>query len=169
MIERLANLWEEPCDARCITTNGFIKNNGKLVMGAGTAGQAQSRYPRFPKLAGDAVKQHGNHVFPFSIGELWSYGDPDDHCLYYITFPVKSVWYEKAELELIERSAHELMSVINKLELKKVLLPLPGCGNGQLSWTDVRPVLEPILDDRVHVISNSLSKDFNPVTPISTT
>lgn len=163
MIERLTSLWDEPADAKCITTNGFIKNNGNLVMGAGVAGQAQARYPRFPKLAGEWVKRYGNHVFIFdSENDLRDYNDPIDNCRYYITFPVKHVWYEKAELDLIERSAKELMHVIDKIAAKKVLLPLPGCGNGQLSWTDVRPVLEPILDDRVWVISNSLSKDFNP-------
>lgn len=164
MIERLASLWDEPCDARCITTNGFIKTNGTLVMGAGTAGQAQSRYPNFPKIAGLYVALHGNHVFPYTIEELRTNTMfyEDDNTNYYITFPVKHAWYELADLELIERSAHELMKVIDRLDSKKVLLPLPGCGNGQLSWADVRPVLEPILDDRVWVISNSLSKDFNP-------
>lgn len=162
MIERIVDLWSEPADAKCITTNGFVKVNGNLVMGAGVAGQAQSRYPDFPKLAGLAVKRHGNHVFPFNVRELRDYRDPEDTTKFYITFPVKSVWYEKAELDLIERSAHELITVADKLGLEKILLPLPGCGNGQLSYKDVRPILEPILDDRIWVINNVQTKDFYP-------
>lgn len=152
MIEKLADLWTESADARCITTNGFVKKNGHLVMGAGTAAQAQVRYPDLPKYWGALVQLQGNHVF-FDILS-------DDQLLF--TFPVKHNWFETADLKLIERSSHELMEHLDKRPfLKKVLLPLPGCGNGQLSWSDVKPVIAPILDDRVWAISNSLTKDFN--------
>lgn len=160
LIERVADLWTEPCDARCITTNGFVKANGSLVMGAGTAGQAQERFPTFPKFAGEAVKLYGNHVYPFSTAELTRNKDKDRTL--YITYPVKHVWYEAADLALIERSAHELMSLIDTMALSKILLPLPGCGRGQLRWSDVKPVLEPILDDRVWLINNVATNDFNP-------
>jgi hypothetical protein len=153
MIEALVDLWEEPCDARCITTNGFVKNNGRLVMGAGVAGQAQSKYPDLPKHWGNRVKLEGNHV----LIDILS----DDSIFF--TFPVKHKWFEKAELELIERSAKELVVYLDKYAfLQKVLLPLPGCGNGQLSWADVKPVIAPILDDRVWAINNRLTADFNP-------
>jgi hypothetical protein len=165
MIEKLANLWDEPCDARCITTNGFIKKNGSLVMGAGVAGQAQARYPNLPKIAGDFVQTYGNIVGIFTVEHLLGEYKPWKEHEYFITFPVKHAWYEKADLALIERSAYELMAALNEpgfIAWKKVLLPLPGCGNGQLSWSDVKPVIAPILDDRVWVISNLLTKDFNP-------
>jgi len=164
LIERIADLWEEPCDARCITTNGFIKNNGKLVMGAGVAGQAQARYPLFPKIAGSVVKQYGNHVFPFSPEEMRTnlLGEQPDSAKWFITYPVKHVWYEIADLDLIERSAHELMNVIDQLGLEKVLLPLPGCGNGKLLWSEVKPVIMPILDHRVWAINKTQTHEFDP-------
>lgn len=156
MREALADLWTEPADARCITTNGYIKSNGALVMGAGVAGQAQSRYPKFPKVAGEAVAKFGNHVFPFTTRELRSESmfTPTDKAIF-ITFPVKHKWYEAADLDLIVRSAHELQELVDKLDLKKVLLPRPGCGNGRLSWDDVKPAID-FLDDRIVVVTNQL-------------
>lgn len=161
MVEKVTDLWTEECDARCITTNGFIKNNGNLVMGAGVAGQAQERYPFFPKVAGKAVKEYGNmvHVFrdDWLVPNTMFYKQDHQDRQWFITFPVKHVWYEKADLDLIEKSAHELMELIDEPGfsfMKKVLLPIPGCGNGGRSWSEVKPVLTPILDDRVWVINN---------------
>lgn len=166
MIEKVTDLWTEPCDARCITTNGFVKHNGHLVMGAGVAGQAQSRYGSFPKVAGNAVSHYGNnvHAFVFPNQGVGSRVDPHktSHGTFgsnwFISFPVKHKWYEEADLELIKRSAEQLIELLDEPAFsplfKKVLLPLPGCGNGKLSWVDVKPVIEPILDDRVWVINN---------------
>jgi|SRR5581483_387097 len=159
MIEAQVDLWDEPADAKCITTNGFIKKNGHLVMGVGVAGQAQSRYPNFPKIAGRAVKNYGNMVLAFHSSTLRTNTmfDPVEE-MWYITFPVKHNWYEDADLELIKCSARQLMGMLNepgslmKATFKKVLLPRPGCGNGHLEWEDVKPVIEPILDDRIWVI-----------------
>jgi len=46
------NLWEYPADARVITTNGFVKNNGEAVMGRGCAREAARKYPRLPLFWG---------------------------------------------------------------------------------------------------------------------
>jgi hypothetical protein len=156
MIEKLANLWEEPADAICITTNGFVKKNGELVMGRGVAKQAAQRYLDLPFIFGKLVREDGNHVH-----HRREHGPNGDRLFF--TFPVKHNWWEEADLGLIERSAHELVHVTHYMpEVKKVLLPLPGCGNGQLSWREVKPVLEPILDDRFYLISNRLTEDFQP-------
>ena len=140
------NIWDEPCNAICITTNGFIKKNGELVMGRGIAKQAQARWDWLAKELGAQVKDSGNNVYAVRL----------DSGLLLISFPVKHNWWEKADLELIERSAIQLHSFLNHWDLKKeakVLLPRPGCGNGQLKWEDVKPVIEPILDDRVWVVT----------------
>lgn len=158
MLEDRLDIWTEPCDAICITTNGFVKVNGALVMGAGVAGQAQARYPAFPKIAGAAVKRHGNIVMAFHSDHLERnhfYDPPSNQ--WFITFPVKHKWFESADLELIEQSANQLMTMLSEPAFsswKKVLLPRPGCGNGHLSWDQVKPVIQPILSDRVVVVTN---------------
>lgn len=144
------NIWDEPCNAICITTNGFVKNNGDLVMGAGIAGQAQIRWPWLPSEFGEIVTKYGNNV---SAVKLLDTG------LYLIGYPVKHNWWEEADPELIKRSAEQLMDLLDAMGADdnfKVLLPRPGCGNGRLKWDDVKPIIEPILDDRVWVVTNKL-------------
>lgn len=58
------------------------------------------------------------------------------------SFPVKRHWREKADLELIERSARQLVEIVENRSYAAAVLPRPGCGNGSLSWEAVRPVLE---------------------------
>lgn len=152
MIEATVDLWAEEADARCITTNGIV-NNGSLVMGGGTALQAKERYPLFPEIAGDFVIRWGNRVHHLWVPRADRSGD--DH---FFTFPTKNHYRDPSDMELIEASARELMQYLDKhiscQRYKKVLLPRPGVGLGGLKWEDVKPVIEPILDDRVWVISN---------------
>jgi hypothetical protein len=144
MRESTGELWEfydaEPDAWVAITTNGAVKQDGCLVMGAGCALGAQKRFPQLPRLWGEMVNRAGNHVSPWPSFRLF-------------TFPVKTHWREYATLELIERSAHELMENIDLVGCGKVFLPRPGCGNGGLNWSDVRPVISAVLDDRVVTVT----------------
>src|SRR4051812_48531648 len=120
MREDIVDIWTEPADAICITTNGFIKKNGSLVMGAGVGGQAQARYPGLPHYWGDCVFKWGQGI--------WAAEMPDGKFL--LSFPVKHNWYEEADLTLIERSARQLQEYVDgNAGFEKVLLPRPGCGN----------------------------------------
>lgn len=145
MVEVVGNLWDYPADVRVITTNGFIRKDGCCVMGRGCAKEAAEKWPDLPKVLGDLIKGFGNHCHLL-------FRDP-----VLASFPVKHNWFEKADLELIRRSAQELVALATDQTWidgwKTVVLPRPGCGNGQLRWEDVKPVLEPILDDRFHVIT----------------
>lgn len=144
MVEVTGNLWDYPADIRVITTNGTVKKNGECVMGRGCASEAKKHHPGIARALGRMLEQHGNHVFQLAQGggTLFS-------------FPVKHNWFEKADCRLILRSAKELVAVLSNrgMETWSVVLPRPGCGNGQLKWEDVKPVLAPILDDRFHVIT----------------
>ena len=86
---------------------------------------------------------HGNHVAWFLHPMI-------------ITFPVKHNWWAKAELILIERSCKELLESCKNLPagsiVDKVYMVRPGCGNGQLLWDDVKPILESYLDNRFVVV-----------------
>ena len=110
-------------------------------MGRGCAAEAKQKWPDLARELGYLISGLGNEAFwlPYTAGPL-------------VTFPVKHNWYERADLTLIERSANKI-ATMRALEGKTIVMPRPGCGNGKLKWSDVKPVLEPILDDRFHVIT----------------
>lgn len=145
MKETRADLWEVEADLRVITTNGTVRADGCLVMGRGCAWEAKERYPGLDKSLGGSVHAEGNIA-------LWN---PRTNL---ITFPVKHNWWEKADIALIEESARDLVGITDLLEEiwgrpLKVVVPRPGCGNGGLEWEDVKPVIEPLLDDRFTVVT----------------
>jgi hypothetical protein len=136
------DIWEYPADVVCITTNGSVKKNGELVMGRGMALQATERFPGLAAVAGSAVSEYGNHVIIL---------DHYDKLL--VTFPVKHRSREAADPELISQSATELDELARGFYSPLIIvLPRPGCGNGQLTWDVVRPLIE-FLPDNVHVIT----------------
>ena len=55
-------------DIVCVTTNGIIKSNGELVMGAGCALEFKNRFPKIPKILGDKIKKSGN--LPYVAGKV---------------------------------------------------------------------------------------------------
>jgi hypothetical protein len=157
MQEVTGNLWTYPADLRVITTNGTVKKNGECVMGRGCALEAvkgtkhNGSWPGLPRMLGAAIESDGNDVHI-----LGACVTPCDGLL--VSFPVKHNWFERADLRLIERSASQLVAYVDQEWSRgdcqpRIVLPRPGCGNGGLRWEDVKPVLEPILDDRFHVIT----------------
>jgi hypothetical protein len=148
LLEAEGNIWGFSGDAYVITTNGFVKKDGKAVMGRGIAKQAAERHTWLPKLLGESLKARGNHVDVFQS----IVGSNEMSPMVLITFPVKTVWWEKADPALIERSAHELVDAVAATRWKRIIMPRPGCGNGQLDWNHVKPIIEPILDDRFLVV-----------------
>ena len=149
MIEVTGNLWTFPADVRVITTNGTVKRNGECVMGRGCAAEAKQRWPDVPTWLGDHIKLRGNecHVVCDANHDQWN--EPFS----LVAFPVKHHWMQKADMQLIEQSARLLVNITDAMAYNVVVMPRPGCGNGHLRWTDVRPVLVPILDGRFHVIT----------------
>lgn len=145
MKEIKGNLWDVPSDAICITTNGTLRRDGSCVMGRGCAAEAKLYHPKIDFLLGAGIKKHGNCVLWFKDLKIFS-------------FPVKHNWWEKADIDLIVTSANQLKSSVDNLtsqgvKLENVVIPRPGCGNGQLKWTDVKPAIEDILDDRFSIIT----------------
>lgn len=151
MMEVYGDLWTyQPDDTSfiipCITTNGFIKTNGRAVMGRGVAKEALERYPELDKALGQMLDIHGTKVLVLA---------PDNRGSILISFPTKYHWREKADLELISKSAGELRSLALGSPNWVFILPRPGCSNGRRDWLmEVKPIIEPMLPDNVHVITN---------------
>lgn len=140
MKEITNNLWDYHMDSTiAITTNGVVNTQGYAVMGKGCALEAKTRYPGLPGILGGLINRQGNHVYYLAFN--------------IVSFPTKYHWKDKSDIELIKRSASELVQLTNGRGIKSVVMPRPGCGAGGLKWTDVKPVLEEILDDRFSIIS----------------
>lgn len=150
MREDLADLWTVDAQARCITTNGTVKANGRGVMGRGVALQAKNQLLGLEITLGATLQQHGNHVRVLAY--LRKIGDQLTQPL--VMFPVKHEWHERADLDLVQQSAGELVALTTEQGWQRVVLPRPGCGNGGRHWErEVRPILLPILDDRFLVVT----------------
>jgi O-acetyl-ADP-ribose deacetylase (regulator of RNase III) len=130
-------------DAICFTSNGVLTHSGCLVMGAGVAKAFRDGFPGLDASAGEAVRDNGN------ICQVVGFAPPRAKI---IAFPTKHNWKDPSDLELIKKSARELMELIEKHNWKLVALPRPGCRNGGLSWDIVKAVIKPILDNRVVIV-----------------
>lgn len=132
----------ERADAICFTSNGAVKKDGKLIMGAGNAKQFRDRFPDLDQVAGTKVKEKGNRcqiMQSFHIGK---------RPLNILAFPTKHSPWEDSDIELIRQSALQIYDMANQHNWNLVFIPAPGINHGNLRWVDVKPVLEKILDDR---------------------
>ena len=143
MREVAGNIWDYHAKGHwiVITTNGTVRKDGACVMSRGVAKQAAQKFPKLPYELGTAIKEMGNVVHHWGQQGL-------------ILFPVKHNWWEKADLVLIEQSVQQLVDLFEQMTdyPTPIYLVRPGCGNGGLDWSVVKPVLEKYLDDRFVVV-----------------
>ncbi len=144
MHELRGDIWErhEKGQWVVITTNGSVRHDGAAVMGRGVAREAAIKFPDLPITLGDCIQTRGNRVHAFSTFRLFA-------------FPVKEEWPQRASMRLIEQSAYQLVALVNALKLSQVYMVRPGCGNGGLSWSSVKPLLDLILDSRFYVVEKN--------------
>lgn len=138
MLEEFGDFWTIQGDIRCITTNGTLRRSGYAIMGKGMALQAKHRYPRIEITLGRLIKKYGNHTFKLGNG--------------LISFPTKQHWRKDSDIELIKRSAKELVLLLKDDPAKRVLLTRPGCGNGNLRWPEVKSCIQNILSDDKFIV-----------------
>jgi len=135
MIEQVCDIFSNKCF--CITTNGTVKRNDELVMGAGIALKAKILYPMLPILFGKHVRSNGN------IPCLLKYKDK-----IIISFPTKDHYSFKSDISIIINSSIKLVNIADELKLSEIYLPRPGCSNGKLNWYFVKKNICNILDNR---------------------
>jgi len=155
-------IYEDGVDAICITTNGMYTTDGRAAMGGGCAGVCAKRWPETAFRLGKCLKNFSNNV-PFVIGALDKDGEYVEPSLKIIrdrkfktlifSFPTIDNLMDGAKLNLIENSAKELKVLVDRFELKGIMVPRPGVGIGGLAWEDVKPILAPYMDDRFTIVS----------------
>jgi hypothetical protein len=127
----------------CISTNATVSRTEKAAFTSGTARQALQRVGRggLKEELGRAILEKGNHLHEFRcVPRL-------------LAFPTRYFKVGDGEIQVIERSARELMAWLDQHpEVREVYLPKPGCGTGYLQWVEVEERLKGILDDRVIIV-----------------
>lgn len=148
MLERVGDLWTyQPCDVVVIPTNGVLipdRTPPRAVMGKGVALQAKIKVPRIDRMLGNWIMLNGNVP-----GMLYMLRNQAGESRMLVSFPTKDNYEDDSKLDLIEQSAWRLLEMANSnYEWKAIVLPHVGCGAGGLQWSQVRPILDAIFDDR---------------------
>lgn len=108
--------------------------NCKGVMGKGLAKEFKARFPENYRRYREKC-QNGSLV----PGTLFCWYEKEK---YIVNFPTKDDWRKKSKISYIIDGLNSLSSWIQKENIKSIALPPLGCGNGGLSWSSVRPLIE---------------------------
>ncbi len=134
------DLWSlHPLSAKSpafVTTNSFIKKDGRLAMGRGVALEAKIRFPEIDSDLGSKI--HHLEQYGVIFLEKWSIG----------AFQTKSHFRDPSPLSLIELSTKKLAELIEVYNWEEVALPFPGIGFGGRKIWEVLPILEAYLLDK---------------------
>lgn len=107
------------------------------VMGKGIALEFKKRYPdmfeNYKKVCDKHNLQTGKLM-------LW-YGK--DHWI--LLFPTKEHWRNPSKMEYIEKGLMAFTRKYASYNITSIAFPKLGCGNGELNWNEVRPLMEKYL------------------------
>ena len=153
MIQKFTDFWKEleirKYDAIVCTTNCIVKQNGELVMGKGIALDFNIRYPGLARTWGQRTKDLIDQGKRGQI--IISQHNKKD--IWLVSLPTKYHFRDNSYISLITQNCNELMIVADAMGWHNILMTQPGCGNGGLSWLDVKYKID-FLDDRFHVVCN---------------
>lgn len=107
------------------------------VMGKGLALSFKKRYPDMFESYKQACERH-----LLTIGTLMLHQEAD-HLI--LLFPTKENWRNPSKLEYIEKGLMKFVNNYAEKNITSIAFPKLGCGNGELDWNLVRPLMEKYL------------------------
>lgn len=113
------------------------------VMGKGIALQFKRAYPDNFRDYENACQHKEVQMGKMFVHETGQVRPP----YYIINFPTKIHWKGSSKLADIELGLSDLRRVIQELDIKSIVLPPLGCGNGGLDWVKVRERIQAALGD----------------------
>ena len=128
LIYRRTSIFESPAQTLVNTVNCVG------VMGKGLARAFKEREPAMFKAYRAMCDQKA--LMP---GKLWLWRGLNGWVL---NFPTKIHWRNPSRLDWIEQGLSKFVSAYADQGITDVSFPQLGCGNGNLDWDDVRPVME---------------------------
>ncbi|TXR66903.1 macro domain-containing protein [Bacillus sp. AR18-7] len=108
------------------------------VMGKGIALEFKKRYP-------ENFQMYKKKCFnkELTIGNSFIYEIPyNETTKFIINFPTKQHWRNPSKIEYIEKGLDNLIKLIAEYNIKSLAMPALGCGNGNLDWDIVKPLIE---------------------------
>ena len=107
------------------------------VMGKGLALDYKRRYPNmFDKYRIACEKRN------LTIGKLMLFYEPDHWIL---LFPTKENWRNPSKIEYIEKGLMKFVQTYSAKNISSIAFPKLGCGNGELDWNTVKPIMDSYL------------------------
>ncbi len=129
MIEYIeGNIFDSPAQVIVNTVNTVG------VMGKGIALEFKNRYPQMFEKYKTACEKH-----MLTIGKLMLVSAPD-HML--LLFPTKENWRYPSKLSYIEQGLKRFCDNYAQRGITSIAFPKLGCGNGELDWNEVHPLME---------------------------
>lgn len=127
------------------------------VMGKGIAKTFKERYPdmfrEYKKLCDENALRVGSL-------HLWR-GDTQ----WVLNFPTKTTWRQPSRIEFVHAGLEKFVQTYQDLGITSASFPPLGCGNGNLNWSDVRPVMENYLSKvkiPIYIHNIQVPKNFVP-------
>lgn len=109
------------------------------VMGKGIALEFKKRYPDMFLAYREICEKRR-----LRTGSLMLCYEPD---YWVLLFPTKEHWRNPSRIEFIEAGLAKFCRTYAEKGITSIAFPKLGCGNGELNWSDVRPVMEKYLKD----------------------
>lgn len=125
------NIFETPAQTLVNTVN----TTG--AMGKGLAKEFKRLFPEMFKEY-QILCESGK----FKTGQLWLYKTPNKWVL---NFPTKTHWRLPSKIEYIEKGLKAFSEYYKRVRITSIAFPRLGCGNGELNWSDVKPLIEKYL------------------------
>lgn len=127
------NLFDSPAQALINTVNT------EGVMGKGVALAFKGIYPEMFREYQELCE-----TAELRIGTLHVFRTPRKII---VNFPTKTTWRKPSRLEYIEAGLQCFVRVYETAGIHSIAFPPLGCGNGELQFRDVRPLMEKYLRD----------------------
>ncbi|MEM9669939.1 MAG: macro domain-containing protein [Pseudomonadota bacterium] len=123
------------------------------VMGKGIAEAFKKRHPTMFKSYKKICDQK-----LLEPGKLWLWRGPEQWVL---NFPTKKHWRSPSKLEWVESGLEKFVRTYEEQGIKEIAFPKLGCGNGNLDWKVVQPLMEKYLDKlSIPVFVHDFEVDF---------
>jgi len=125
------NIFESPAQTLVNTVNTAG------AMGKGLARQFKRLFPEMFKSY-QLLCESGE----LDVGKLWIYQTANKWVL---SFPTKKHWRRPSSIDYVEAGLRTFVNIYDRARISSIAFPQLGCGNGELEWTSVKPLMKSYL------------------------